>query len=105
MDQLSFESFSNLDRWAFELDKRISDVLALRLTKAIKAWDLTADIKEFGFTPQVYNLCIKNQQIFLDPPLQSAKVLWTDNLNSYLCNLKLNSSDYYKLTSNQSILL
>ncbi|KAI9295785.1 dynein heavy chain [Neoconidiobolus thromboides FSU 785] len=38
IDQLNFESYSNLDQWVEYLDTQVKDVLLIRLQKALRAW-------------------------------------------------------------------
>ncbi|KAJ2996812.1 hypothetical protein HDV02_006190 [Globomyces sp. JEL0801] len=57
IDQLNFESFSNLDHWAFDVDKRIRAKLLERLQKALKATQLDSkDVQEaYAIVDQMFN--------------------------------------------------
>ncbi|KAJ3273119.1 hypothetical protein HDV01_004758 [Terramyces sp. JEL0728] len=81
VDLLAFESFSNLNEWVIGLDARIENVLFSRLGQAVKSWSL-GNI-EFD-TEVVYSIQMRNQAIYLNPPMESAKAMWTRKFQTLL---------------------
>ncbi|KAJ1851647.1 dynein heavy chain, partial [Coemansia sp. RSA 2703] len=146
IDRLNLDNYANLEQWVGDLDKRIEQVLAGRLTHAIHSW-----VKEFNRAPQVgddsdgegigmgmpdeskiarrlqrslgvaetstsklanghangqsdqkqqqgeaeeevkpklrtlvHELRIKNQVMYLDPPLENARASWIQQLHTWL---------------------
>jgi dynein heavy chain 1 len=101
VDELNLHSYSNLGQWVSTLDKRIEDCLAGRLQHGIASWterllsfvskgaavqesladtDTTVGAvivhKQGGdpdFTMIHHEIHIKNQVLFLDPPLEEAQ--------------------------------
>ncbi|KAJ3260954.1 hypothetical protein HK103_006909 [Boothiomyces macroporosus] len=81
VDLLAFESFSNLNEWVVGLDSKIEAVLLNRLSQAVKNWNLG----NIEFEEQlVYTIQMRNQTIYLNPPLESAKAMWTRKFQSVL---------------------
>ena len=84
IDDLSLNDFSNLENWVETLDKNIEDVLKARLGELIKHW-----LKEFQQWDEikkdatyincntVHEIKLKDQTLFLDPPLEEARAFWT----------------------------
>ena len=84
IDDLSLNDFSNLEIWVESLDKIIEDVLKKRLAELIKHW-----LKEFQQWDEaqkdavyincntVHEIKLKDQILFLDPPLEEARAFWT----------------------------
>ena len=80
IDDLSLSDFSNLEIWVEGLDKHIENVLKLRLGELIKHW-----LKEFQQWDEVkkdaiyincntvHEVKLKDQTLFLDPPLEEAR--------------------------------
>ncbi|CAG8487876.1 5917_t:CDS:10 [Dentiscutata erythropus] len=131
IDRLNLESYSNLDAWVAQLDKRIETVLSQRLQRSISSWttefisssDDSTDIESIshetstskgakrrtarndsfdGERPtiaktekpvlkhSVYTVRIRNQVIYLDPPIEDARTKWYNQLHEWLsvvCNL------------------
>jgi dynein heavy chain 1, cytosolic len=84
IDDLSLNDFSNLELWVEGLDKNIEIVLKTRLGELIKHW-----IREFQQWDElkkdavyincntVHEVKLKDQTLFLDPPLEEARAFWT----------------------------
>ncbi|KAJ3322044.1 hypothetical protein HDV06_003645 [Boothiomyces sp. JEL0866] len=86
VDLLAFESFSNLNEWIIGLDARIESVLLNRLSQAVKAWNLG----NIEFEDQlVYTIQMRNQTIYLNPPMESAKAMWTRKFQTLLSAVTL----------------
>jgi dynein heavy chain 1 len=87
IDQLNYASFDNITFWCKDIDSRIQDELLKRLIGACEEWihgNIFAS-KELGFSAKVqypvsHHLKMRNQSLFLDPPIESAK----SNLVRYL---------------------
>ncbi|CAG8621164.1 6805_t:CDS:10, partial [Dentiscutata erythropus] len=131
INRLNAESYSNLDAWVAQLDKRIDAVLIQRLQHAISAWitefiasddDSTNDIEpnfvnkiiknarrrtdKIDFINDegpimaktekpvlvhtVHEVRVHNRVIYLDPPIEEARIKWYNQLHEWLsvvCNL------------------
>ncbi|RIA96574.1 dynein heavy chain [Glomus cerebriforme] len=145
INRLILESYSNLNTWVAQLDKRVENVLVNRLQTAIEAWrtefmisgDKSANFAESmsreavsisgkavkknkrrttrndsidGERPAIlkaekpslsvstHEIKIRNQVIYLDPPIEDARVNWYNQLHEWLaivCSLpRLQSSSY-----------
>ncbi|CAI2172645.1 16667_t:CDS:10, partial [Funneliformis geosporum] len=144
IDMLNLESYSNLNTWVSQLDKRVETVLVNRLQQAISAWtaefmisgDESANSDSMsreavsisgkvvkknrrrttrndsmdGEKPVIlkaekpslivstHEVRIRNQVIYLDPPIEDARANWYNQLHEWLaivCNLpRLQSSRY-----------
>jgi dynein heavy chain 1, cytosolic len=145
IDRLNLESYSNLNAWVAQLDKRIENVLINRLQTSIEAWttefmisgDENANFTDYtsreavsisgkavkkskrrstrndsidGERPAIlkaekptlvastHEVRIRNQVIYLDPPIEDARTNWYNQLHEWLaivCGLpRLQSSRY-----------
>jgi len=145
IDRLNLESYSNLNTWVAQLDKRIENVLINRLKTSIEAWtyefmisgDENANSSEYssreavsisgktvkknkrrstrndsidGERPAIlkaekptlnistHEVRIRDQVIYLDPPIEDARSNWYNQLHDWLaivCGLpRLQSSRY-----------
>ena len=113
VDRMNLENYVNLTVWVEELNSTIEDVLLERLKEAIVAW--TAAFNSEGRTGEVYGnkarktafnnsseentktrlitmdailheLIIRNQVIFLEPPLEHARAICFSSLHDWLGN-------------------
>ncbi|CAG8458261.1 9384_t:CDS:2, partial [Cetraspora pellucida] len=129
IDRLNLESYSNLDAWVAQLDKRIETVLSQRLQHAISSWTtefmtsnddsinttepishessvskvikntrrrnirndsidgerpLTAKAEKPVLAHSIHIVRIKNQVIYLDPPIEDARTKWYNQLHEWL---------------------
>ncbi|KAK5108990.1 hypothetical protein LTR62_007624 [Meristemomyces frigidus] len=99
IDQLNLETYANIAAWVLDMDARLIETLCVRLQQALKDWsdefehgDGTAE-RNAG-SPNVethaHDIVMQSQLIRLDPPLESAKAGWLENLHVWLgivCNL------------------
>lgn len=95
IDQLNLDGYSNLDAWVTTLNERIDAVLIQRLQTAIDTWcrefsrsdegvdgeiDQSAEEGSHGadltIKPLVHEVRIRNQVIYLDPPIELARQEW-----------------------------
>lgn len=119
VDQLNLEQYVNLDFWVRELNQKIHDILLERLHDAVQAWitafeDETLDdgrrkktaeeeSKPIGPTMKrlVLELAMRNQVIYLDPPLEYARASWFLHLHDWLgivCNLRKIKAARYQMS-------
>ncbi|KXS20765.1 hypothetical protein M427DRAFT_130976 [Gonapodya prolifera JEL478] len=124
IDKLNFEAYSNLDIWVKDLDAKVEDILVARLQGAVKSWtnefasqnDETtgkSSRRTRGMTTesqrthaadrprinvQIHEVRMKNQTMFLDPPLESAREQIYIQLHAWIatiCTLpRIQSSRY-----------
>ncbi|WWC63949.1 uncharacterized protein I303_106555 [Kwoniella dejecticola CBS 10117] len=119
IDHLNLENYSNLDAWVVTLNERIDNVLKERLVQAIDTW-----CEEFGrdeestrpkgelsvpktgktdllIEPLVHEIRIRNQVIYLDPPIELARQEWLGQFQDALgvvCNLNRIRSSRYEIS-------
>ncbi|KAJ2798624.1 dynein heavy chain, partial [Coemansia helicoidea] len=109
IDRLNLDSYANLEQWVAALDAQLEQVLAARLAQALQAWtrefnrvraqggesdgeapEGRARASELEGTavpqlrPLVHELRIRNQVMFLDPPLEHARATWVQQLHGWL---------------------
>lgn len=105
VDQLNLEEFSNLQLWVDQMNQRIENSLAGRLKQAIREWieafDNTEqpssnadDSRQRGeeaqntshvvFKQLVHEVAIRNQTIYLQPPLEMAHSTWLYQLQGWI---------------------
>jgi dynein heavy chain 1 len=103
VDQLNLETYANLQWWVDETNMRIENILLNRLRRAIHDWleifnnPDTAFQSEDGtpreddklntlpkFNSLVHEISIRNQTIFLNPPLNYAEGQWLVDLEIWL---------------------
>eukprot|EP01065_Artemidia_motanka_P046736 TRINITY_DN7156_c0_g1_i1.p1 TRINITY_DN7156_c0_g1~~TRINITY_DN7156_c0_g1_i1.p1 ORF type:complete len:4841 (+),score=1881.44 TRINITY_DN7156_c0_g1_i1:123-14645(+) len=109
LDDLSLREYANLALWVNELDKRVSGILAGRLTDILQGW--TQQFKRLGdqeetapqdddpeeeekkkkkkklkfhLTPVVLDLKVQKGIMTLDPSLDRARMEWTQRLQKVL---------------------
>ncbi|KAI6146694.1 dynein heavy chain, N-terminal region 1-domain-containing protein [Pisolithus tinctorius] len=106
IDRLNLEGYANLEHWVAELDKRIEGILLQRLVHIIQVWcsefdrvdddgrrdmislrDLT-NKRRAGKGSREEKIRIQNQVIFLDPPIEYARVI---------CRLRRIQSSRYEI--------
>jgi dynein heavy chain 1 len=87
IDQLNYSSFYNTTFWCKDIDARIENELLKRLISACDEWIdrnvFALHDSNFCTTvpfPVIHHLKIRNQSLFLDPPIEGAK----SNLVRYL---------------------
>ena len=120
IDKLNLEGYANLESWVQQLGERIEDILLQRLNAVIEHWctEITKDsgganagssvlrssavsdtpLGNLQVAPVKHELRIRNQVIYLDPPLDAARMSWYSQLQSWLgviCNLQRIQSSRY----------
>lgn len=87
IDHLNLGNYSNLDAWVATLNEKIDKVLSERLINAIEIWcaEFGKDEEAAGgngsrgdmnIEPLVHEIRIRNQVIYLDPPIELARQEW-----------------------------
>lgn len=104
VDQLNLESYSNLQWWVDQTNGRIEAILFNRLQRAIRDWkEAFADLAHAGDNgpsqearkeeesrdlPKLqqlnHEIILRNQAIFLRPPLEYARAKWLEQLQAWL---------------------
>ena len=111
---MNLENYVNLTIWVEELNSTIEDVLLERLKEAILAWivafnveghagekyghktrkavfgnssDESAKTKLITIDAILHELTIRNQVIFLEPPLEHARAICFSSLHNWLGTL------------------
>ncbi|KAJ3411544.1 hypothetical protein HDV05_002063 [Chytridiales sp. JEL 0842] len=128
IDSLNLGSYSNLESWTKELNGRVETILLGRLQNASKLWvseiaattsdtaalaedsnkaatkNVVTDSAAEGRVPfiqvSVHELCLRNQIMHLDPPLDSARNGWYKQLHVWLsevCDLHCIHSTTYEM--------
>lgn len=122
VDQLNLQQYANLDFWVDVMNKQIKAVLLVRLRKALVAWieafeedgtEKESDDKRRKSSAEtlprdrptmrrlVHEVTMRNQVIYLDPPLEFAKASWVLQLHDWLgivCHLKAITATRYQIT-------
>jgi dynein heavy chain 1, cytosolic len=121
VDQLNLEQYVNLGYWVEQMNERIKVTLLIRLQQAISSWiqafedeslSMNDDTRRKALIPSgepaksdvpvmkelVHEITMRNQVIYLDPPLEFARASWYMQLHDWLgvvCNLpKIKASRY-----------
>ncbi|KAH0545547.1 hypothetical protein FGG08_000378 [Glutinoglossum americanum] len=129
VDQLNLENYVNLTHWVSEMNLRIEAILFTRLQQAIMLWiEVFQDTRSDGanddsfrkresgvpgeedgakYAPNmrrlVHEVSMRNQVIYLDPPLEYARASWFLQLHEWLgtvCNLQKVKSSRYEMHLN-----
>ncbi|WVQ73635.1 hypothetical protein IAR50_003215 [Cryptococcus sp. DSM 104548] len=117
VDHLNLEKYSNLDAWVATLNGKIDKVLSERLTNAIDIWcsefskdedSHNAEVTlpsghkmEITIEPLIHEIRIRNQVIYLDPPIELARQEWLGQFQDALgivCNLNRIRSSRYEIS-------
>ncbi|KAG9237794.1 cytoplasmic dynein-like protein 1 heavy chain 1 [Amylocarpus encephaloides] len=129
VDQLNLENYVNLSYWVKEMNGRIKLTLLTRLGRAIKAWIQTfGEEQSDGVNDDsrkkrvssiegavsdnmpslkrlVHEISMRNQVIYLDPPLEYARASWFSQLHDWLgiaCNLRQVKASRYEMSLSTS---
>ncbi|KAJ1333646.1 dynein cytoplasmic 1 heavy chain [Microdochium nivale] len=122
VDQLNLEQYVNLGFWVERMNERIKLTLLARLQRAISTWieafedetpvDQLENKRRKQLAPtgeplktdapimakMVHEITMRNQVIYLDPPLEYARARWFEHLHHWVgivCNLpKIKASRY-----------
>ncbi|GAM88599.1 hypothetical protein ANO11243_066330 [Dothideomycetidae sp. 11243] len=96
VDQMNLQGYVNLRSWVEEINDKIQSILLARLKDALAAWVVTFTGQELddqqpldprhtpSFDTSVHEVAMRNQSIYLDPPLESARAKWTEHLHTWL---------------------
>lgn len=124
VDQLNLEQYVNLEFWVRDLNKKIQGALLDRLQSAIQAWiaafedetpegtrrkpAVDEEAKPAGPTMKrlVLEVAMRNQVIYLDPPMEYARAGWFLHLHEWLgivCNLRKIKAARYQMSLNTTI--
>jgi dynein heavy chain 1 len=125
VDQLNLENYVNLSYWVREMNERIKGTLLVRLRQAIEAWtESFHNTRSDGVNDDsrrkhlsgatellinegpslkrlVHEISMKNQVIYLDPPLEFARASWFSQLHDWLgivCNLRKVKASRYEMS-------
>ncbi|KAK3491873.1 cytoplasmic dynein heavy chain [Neurospora crassa] len=124
VDQLNLEQYVNLGYWVERMNRQIKDVLYTRLQVAIQAWIQAFEdedverpserkrlleiaspdaAKSIGpvIRSLVHEITMRNQVIYLDPPLEYARASWFAQLQDWIgviCNLKKIKATRYTMS-------
>ncbi|KAF7903405.1 uncharacterized protein EAF01_006454 [Botrytis porri] len=125
VDQLNLENYVNLPYWVREMNDRIKVTLLKRLQQAIEVWIDTFENersdgvnddsrrKHFSILTEsppenkpsmkrlVHEISMRNQVIYLDPPLEYARASWFSQLHDWLgvvCHLRKVKASRYVMT-------
>jgi dynein heavy chain 1 len=125
VDQLNLENYVNLSYWVREMNARIKATLLIRLRQAIGAWiesfenersegvnddsrrkhlsGVAGAVKDEAPTLKrlVHEVSMRNQVIYLEPPLEDARANWFQQLHNWLgvvCNLSKVKASRYEMS-------
>ncbi|KAI9803379.1 MAG: hypothetical protein M1833_000898 [Piccolia ochrophora] len=123
VDQLNLENYVNLSLWVDEMNQRIETILLDRLQAAVTQWvHAFEDPREAsaegdnrqkarnedegekhlpGFPRLLHEISMRNQVIYLDPPLEFARASWISHLHDWVgivCSLRKVKSSRYEMT-------
>jgi dynein heavy chain 1 len=132
VDQLNLENYVNLSYWVRQMNDRIKTTLLIRVRQAIGAWiesfesdqsegvnddsrrkhlsGVLGAVKDEAPTLKrlVHEVSMRNQVIYLEPPLEDARANWFQQLHNWLgvvCNLPKVKASRYEMslsTTNES---
>ena len=123
IDRLNLENYSNLLAWVSRLNQEIEEILLDRLRKAMQVWAQTftafdgsrkrlkressqdSDEEEAphvfpDFRVTVLEISMRNQVIYLDPPLEYARADWMYSFQGWLgvtCSLPIIKASRYEM--------
>ncbi|KAL2754348.1 hypothetical protein ACRALDRAFT_1041995 [Sodiomyces alcalophilus JCM 7366] len=126
VDQLNLEQYVNLPYWVEKVNRKIKEILLSRLQHAIQSWIVSFEDEYLDDGPRkrinenggeaapmgptikrlVHELTMRNQVIYLDPPLEYARASWFVQLHDWLgivCNLKKVKATRYQMTLTMTV--
>lgn len=122
VDQLNLEQYVNLGFWVEGMNRQLKSILLSRLQHSTQSWikafedeqpessnDRKRAIENAGAAQSdipvigrlVHEITMRNQVIYLDPPLEFARASWYFQLQEWLgvvCNLKRIKAGRYQMT-------
>ncbi|KAG8627876.1 hypothetical protein KVT40_003749 [Elsinoe batatas] len=93
VDQMNLQGFVNLRPWVHEINEKIQTALLARLKLALNGWigvfigdnDADQDAKDRPvIDTNTHEVAMRNQSIYLDPPLEHSRALWMEHLHQWL---------------------
>ncbi|KAK4989517.1 dynein heavy chain [Elasticomyces elasticus] len=112
VDQLNLENYVNLAYWVAQTNEQVGAILHLRLQHAVEQWikffegipDIDEDDAATTIVPS-FEVCnhvvtMRNQLIYLDPPLETARANLLSNLHNWLsvvCDLHVVQPSRYEM--------
>ncbi|KAL2143584.1 hypothetical protein VTI28DRAFT_10234 [Corynascus sepedonium] len=127
VDQLNLEQYVNLGYWVERMNRQIKAILLARLQHAVQAWieafedehlERLSDRKRFLETSDgtkadvpvikklIHEITMRNQVIYLDPPLEFARASWFSQLQEWIgvvCNLKKIKATRYQMSISTTV--
>ena len=123
IDELSLASFSSLNIWVVQLDKKMGDILVERLNEALIDWISTLNQASEQFQeekkeeveykninvpiPEInIEILLRNQEISASPSVPVVRSLFLNELHNYMgivCKLSRPSSGRFEVFDQQSI--
>ncbi|KAI9761019.1 MAG: hypothetical protein M4579_001282 [Chaenotheca gracillima] len=129
VDQLNLENYANLKQWVAEINRQIEMTLVSRLKQAVQLWvDVFHNVRGEGanedstrrridenqespdqrkslpvLSHSIHEVSMRNQVIYLDPPVDYARASWFSQLHEWLgvvCNLPKVKSTRYEMNLN-----
>jgi dynein heavy chain 1 len=120
VDQLNLENYSNLATWVADMNARIEALLLVRLSRAISLWievfnnvdDEEEDRRPNSqhavesteekptLTKITLEITMRNQVIYLSPPIEYARASWLEQLQQWLaviCTLQKVKASRYEM--------
>ncbi|KAK1752146.1 dynein heavy chain, cytoplasmic [Echria macrotheca] len=127
VDQLNLEQYVNLGFWVDRMNRQIMRILLSRLQQAIQAWIEAFEdehVEKLGdrrrgyentevskadvpvIKKLVHEITMRNQVIYLDPPLEFARASWFSQLQEWIgviCNLKKIKATRYQMSLSTAV--
>ncbi|KAF2121658.1 dynein heavy chain [Lophiotrema nucula] len=119
VDQLNLENYANLDTWVAGMNARIEAILLVRLSRAISQWiEVFTNADEQDARPSsqpapaeateekpklsrlTLEITMRNQVIYLSPPIEYARASWLEQLQQWLaviCTLQRIKASRYEM--------
>lgn len=103
VDRLNLDNYANLSIWVEALESRISSILASRLKAELDRWctafqqadrgEVAGDAGDhvmrsrLSFGSLVHEIRIRNQVLYVDPPLEHTRAIWSHSLEAVIGEL------------------
>ncbi|TKX19773.1 dynein heavy chain [Elsinoe australis] len=93
VDQMNLQGFVNLRPWVHNINEKIQTALLSRLQQALASWIMVfigdeeedPEVKDKPtFDTNTHEVAMRNQSIYLDPPLEHSRAHWTEHLHNWL---------------------
>ncbi|KAK0627667.1 dynein heavy chain, N-terminal region 1-domain-containing protein [Immersiella caudata] len=126
VDTLNLEQYVNLGYWVDGMNKQITSIFLSRLRHAIQVWIEAFEDEQLGKMDRrmvieasegtrtdmpiikklVHEITMRNQVIYLDPPLEFARASWFAQLQEWvgvICNLKKIKATRYQMSLSMAV--